>query len=77
MFVLEWEDIVLESYVVIDDYLIIVEKKDVLSWMVLCDFKGKKIKEIFVLEVGNVVFVSYNCDVDVIFVGLSIFISFY
>ncbi len=73
----EREDIVLESYAITDDYLITVEKKDVLSRMVLRDLKGKKIKEIPAPEVGNVASVSYNRDVEAIFVGLSTFTSPY
>ena len=73
----EREDVVLESYAVTEDFLITVEKKDVLSRMALRSLNGKKIKDIPAPEVGNIASVSYNRDVDAIFVGLSTFTSPY
>lgn len=71
----ERDDVVLESYTVTEDYLITVEKKEVLSRMVLRKLDGTFIKEIEAPEIGNVSYVSYNRDVDAIFVGLSTFSS--
>jgi prolyl oligopeptidase len=71
----EREDVVLESYTVTEDYLITVEKKDVLSRMVLRQLDGAYIKEVEAPEVGNVSYVNYNRDVNAIFVGLSTFNS--
>lgn len=73
----EREDVVLESYTITDDYLITVEKKDVLSRMVLRQLDGTIIKEIEAPEVGNIASASYNRDVDALFVGLSTFTSPY
>ncbi len=72
----EREDIVLESYAVTDEHLITIEKKDVLSRMMLRELdSGKLIREIEAPEVGNISYASYNRDVDAIFVGLSTFTS--
>ena len=71
----EKEDVVLEGYTVTDDYLIAQEKKDVLSRLRLCALDGTFIKEIEAPEVGNISWVSYNRDVDAVFVGLSTFTS--
>ena len=71
----EKKDIILESYTVTDKYLITQEKKDVLSRLRLYGLKGEFIKEIEAPEVGNISWVSYNRDVDAVFVGLSTFTS--
>ena len=71
----EKKDIILENYTVTDKYLITQEKKDVLSRLRLYGLKGKFIKEIEAPEVGNISWVSYNRDVDAVFVGLSTFTS--
>lgn len=73
----EREDIVLESYAVTEKYLITVEKKDVLSRMMLRRLDGTLIKEIAAPEVGNIASASYNRDVKAVFVGLSTFTSPY
>jgi len=71
----EREEVVLESFTVTEDYLITVEKKDVLSRMVLRQLDGTFIKEVEAPEVGNISYASYNRDVDAVFVGLSTFTS--
>ncbi|HMQ46155.1 MAG TPA: prolyl oligopeptidase family serine peptidase [Saprospiraceae bacterium] len=71
----EKKDVVLENYTVTPKYLLLQEKKDVLSRLMLHDLNGKFIRELKLPELGNVSFVNYNHDVDAVFVGLSTFTS--
>lgn len=71
----ERKDIVLEGYTVTDDHIITQEKKDVLSRLRLYSLSGKFIKEIEAPEVGNISGLSYNRDVNAVFVSLSTFTS--
>lgn len=68
---------VLESYSITPKYLIIQDKKDVVSRVKLYDLNGKFIKNVELPEVGNVSSVSYNRDVDKIFLGMTSFTSPY
>ena len=64
---------VLENYVITPDYLIIQDKKDVVSRISAYSHEGKFIKEIELPEVGNVSSVSYNKESNTMFVNLSTF----
>ncbi|NJN76939.1 MAG: hypothetical protein HC803_00270 [Saprospiraceae bacterium] len=78
-----WKDLypeqetVLEGYSITPKYLIIQDKKDVVSRIKLYDLNGKFIKNIDLPEVGNVSSVSYNRDVDAVFVGMTSFTTPY
>lgn len=71
------KETVMENYAVTPKHLIIQDKKDVQSRILLHDLKGKFIKEIKLPELGNVAFVSYNRDVDAVFVGVNAFTTPY
>ncbi len=67
------KETVLESYTVTPKFLIIQDKKDLVSRMLLHTLDGKFIKEIELPEIGSVSYVSYNKDVKKVFVGFSTF----
>lgn len=67
------KETVLESYSITPKYLIIQDKKDVQSRILLHSLDGKFIKEIKLPEVGNINWVSYNYDVKKVYVGMSSF----
>jgi prolyl oligopeptidase len=71
------KETVLENYDVTPKYLLIQDKKDLVSRMLLHDLNGKFIKEMQLPEIGNVSFVSYNRDVHAVFVGFTTFTSPY
>jgi len=67
------KETVFENYAVTPKYLLIQDKKDVVSRILLHDLNGQFLKEIELPEIGNVSSVSYNRDVDAVFVGISTF----
>lgn len=67
------QETVLENYVVTPDYLIIQDKKDVVSRLMAYDLEGKFIKEIPLPEVGNVSSISYHRKSNTMYVNLSTF----
>lgn len=67
------KETVFENYSITPKFLIIQDKKDVQSRILLHDLKGKYIKELKLPEIGNVSYVSYNRDVNAVFVGTSSF----
>lgn len=69
----EEKETVLESYDITPKYLIIQDKKDVQSRLLLHNLDGKFIKELRLPEVANVSWVSYNYDVDRVYVGMTSF----
>lgn len=71
------QETVLESYAITPKHLIIQDKKDVVSRIKLYDLKGNFIKNIALPEVGNVASVSYNRDVNAVFVGMTSFTTPY
>lgn len=78
-----WKDLypeqetVLEGYALTTKHLIIQDKKDVVSRLKLYDLNGKFIKDLPLPEVGNVESVSYNKDVNAVFVGITSFTTPY
>ena len=66
---------VMENYILTSDYLIIQDKKDVVSRLTAYDHSGKKIKEIKLPEVGNVGGISYHRESNTAYVNLSTFTS--
>lgn len=67
------KETVLENYIVTDDYLIIQDKKDVVSRLSAYDHNGKFIKEIQLPEIGNVGGLSYHRESNTAYVSLSTF----
>lgn len=70
-------DTVLEGYSITPNYLIIQEKKDVVSRLKLYDLEGNFLNIIELPEVGNVASLSYNRHLDKVFVGMTSFTSPY
>ncbi len=71
------KETVLENYTVTPKFLVIQDKKDVQSRIMLHDLNGKFIKQIDLPEIGNVNSISYNHDVDKVYVGMTAFTTPY
>ncbi len=67
------KETVLEGYVITKDYLIIQDKKDVVSRLSAYDHDGNFIKEIELPEIGNVGSISYHKESNTAYVNLSTF----
>lgn len=67
------KETVMESYVITDDYILIQDKKDVLSRLMVYDLNGKFIKEMEIPEVGNISGTSYHRESNTLFVTLATF----
>lgn len=67
------KETVLENYTITPKHLIIQDKKDVQSRLLLHDLEGKFIKELQLPEVANVSWVNYNHDVEKVYVGITSF----
>ncbi len=67
------QETVFENYSVTPNYLLIQDKKDVVSRVMLYDLAGKFIRELKLPEIGNVSFVNYNRDVKKVYIGISTF----
>jgi prolyl oligopeptidase len=64
---------VLENYIITDDYLIIQDKKDVVSRLSAYTHDGKFVREIELPEIGNVGGISYHKESNTAYVNLSTF----
>ncbi|MBX7224912.1 MAG: prolyl oligopeptidase family serine peptidase [Chitinophagales bacterium] len=64
---------VFEAYVVTKNYILVQDKKDVVSRLLQYDLKGKFIKEWALPEVGSVGKLEYNRETNAIFVTLNTF----
>jgi prolyl oligopeptidase len=69
------KETVLESYAMTSDYVLIQDKKDVLSRIFAYDYNGKLIKKLDLPELGNVSSMSYHRESNTVFVGLATFNS--
>ena len=69
------KETVLENYIVTPKNLIIQDKKDVLSRLLLYDPDGNFIQEIELPDVGNVSGINYHRESNTIFVSLTTFTS--
>ena len=67
------KETVLENYILTKDYLIVQDKKDVVSRLSAYDHQGKFIKEIELPEIGNVSSISYHKESNTAYVNLSTF----
>ena len=69
------KETVLESYTLTSDFILIKDKKDVLSRIMAYDFNGKFIKQVDLPELGNVSGMSYHRESNTVFVSLATFNS--
>lgn len=67
------KETVLENYIITKDYLIIQDKKDVVSRLSAYSHDGKFIKDIPLPEIGNVGSISYHRESNTAYVNLSTF----
>ena len=64
---------VIEGFDVTSTYLLVQDKKDVMSRIMVHDFNGAFIKELTLPEFGNVASMSYDRDEDIVYVSISSF----
>ncbi len=69
------KETVLEGFTFTSDYVLVMYKKDVLSHIAAYDFDGNYIKEVVTPEFGDVSGMSYNEEMNTLFVSLSTFTS--
>ena len=69
------KETVLQSFVITTDHILVLYKKDVLKHIAVYDFEGNYIKELEAPEFGDVSGISYNEDMNTVFVGLTTFTS--
>jgi len=67
------KETVLENYIITKDYLIIQDKKDVVSRLSAYDHQGNFVKEIKLPEIGNVSSINYHKLSNTAYVNLSTF----
>ncbi|MBK9249029.1 MAG: S9 family peptidase [Ignavibacteria bacterium] len=67
------KETVLESYALTSDYVLIKDKKDVVSRIIAYDYNGKYVKQLELPELGNVSSMSYHRESNTVFVGLTTF----
>lgn len=76
-----WKDLipesetVLDGYVITNDYIIVQDKKDVLSRLTVYDLNGNKIKQLELPEIANVSSLSYQKETNSVYVTLATFTS--
>lgn len=68
---------VIEGFDVTPDFILVQDKKDVVSRLKLYDLEGKFIRQINLPEVGHIASAGYNRDVDAIFIGITGFTTPY
>jgi len=66
---------VMQSYVVTKTGIIIQDKKDIQSRLILYDLDGKKLNEIGLPDIGNVDGISYNREEDSVYINMATFTS--
>ena len=66
---------VMESYAVTKKNILIQDKKDIQSRLMLYDLKGKKIRQIELPETGNLAGMSYDMEEDSVYIRLNTFTS--
>ena len=64
---------VIEGFDVTSTYLLVQDKKDVMSRIMVHDLNGAFIKELTLPEFGNVASMSYDRDEDIVYVAISSF----
>ncbi len=71
----EKKEIVLESFVVTQDYIITQEKKNVLSHLQVYDKTGKSLQQLPLPITGNISYINYHHNSNRVFVSISSFIQ--
>ncbi|MFZ9761289.1 MAG: prolyl oligopeptidase family serine peptidase [Candidatus Kapaibacteriota bacterium] len=66
---------VIDGFEVTSTYMLVQDKKDVMSRIMVHDLNGGFIKELTLPEFGNVASMSYDRDEDIIYIAISSFIS--
>lgn len=66
---------VMQGYVVTKHNIIIQDKKDIQSRLILYDFDGNKIKQLELPETGNVAAIGYDREEDSLYLTLNTFTS--
>jgi prolyl oligopeptidase len=74
-FIGEKKDAVIEGFAISKDYVILQEKREVLSRLSAYDLNGKFIKNIELPETGDVASISYHKESNSVYVGISTFQS--
>ncbi|MFN3194897.1 MAG: prolyl oligopeptidase family serine peptidase [Chlorobiota bacterium] len=69
------KETVLQSFVITTDHILVLYKKDVLKRIAVYDFEGNYVKELEAPEFGDISGISYNEDMNTVFVGLTTFTS--
>ena len=69
------KETVLQSFVITTDHILVLYKKDILKRIAVYDFEGNYVKELEAPEFGDVSGISYNEDMNTVFVGLTTFTS--
>ncbi len=69
------KETVLENYVITSDYVIIQDKKDVISRLSAYDLNGKFVKEIELPETADVGGMSFHKESNSVYIGLNTFTS--
>lgn len=67
------QETVLEAYAITSDFIIIQDKKDVISRLRAFDLNGKFVKDIELPEIGDVSGISYHKESNTVFIGLATF----
>ena len=67
------QDTVLDSVEVTSDWLLVRDKKDVLTRVWVHDLSGKRVRELPLPELGNISASAYDIDKDVVYATLSTF----
>src|SRR5208282_5973558 len=67
------QDTVLDGMEVTSDWLLVRDKKDVLTRLWVHDLSGKRVRELPLPELGNVSGSAYDIDQDVVYAMLSTF----
>lgn len=63
----------IEDYAVTTDYILVQDKKDVMSRVFVYDLNGKRIKQLELPEFGNVSGLNYHKESNTVFVALNTF----
>lgn len=66
-------DTVLEGFDVTSQWILVRDKKDVLTRMFVHDLTGKRVRELPLPELGNVTWIAYNRDRDVVYATIASF----
>lgn len=75
----DWKTLIPEGETMLEeceftsDYIIVRDKKDVMSRLFAYDYTGKKLRQIDLPEMGNVSSMSYNKQSNILYVTLSTF----